>query len=51
LQGVWLNAPTSPLTDALEAAASVEIQAWQVSSAVGNVKNNSEDLTTNQTLF
>jgi putative SOS response-associated peptidase YedK len=51
LQRVWLNSPASPLTDALEAAASVEIQAWQVSSAVGNVKNNSEDLTTNQTLF
>ena len=30
----------SPLNDALAVAASVEIQAWKVSSAVGNVKNN-----------
>lgn len=51
MQESWLRSPSSPLNDALDAAASVEIQAWQVSPAVGNVKNNSAELTTNQTLF
>ena len=51
MQDVWLTAPTSPLNDVLGLAASFEIQAWEVSSAVGNVKNNNADLTTNQTLF
>lgn len=51
LQDPWLNSTTSPLQDALASAAELEIQAWEVSSAVGNVKNNSVDLTTNQTLF
>ena len=51
LEETWLSAPASPLPDVLDAASSVEIQAWQVSSAVGNVKNNSADLTLNQTLF
>ena len=51
LQDVWLNSQTSPLQDALASAPNVEVQAWQVSAAVGNVKNNSADLITNQTLF
>jgi putative SOS response-associated peptidase YedK len=51
MQDVWITAPASPLDDVLNASATVSIQAWQVSSAVGNVKNNSADLTTNQTLF
>ena len=51
MQQSWLNLPTSPLSDALDAAASVQLQAWEVSSAVGNVRNNSADLTINQTLF
>ena len=51
MQDVWITAATSPLNDVLAASATVPIQAWQVSSAVGNVKNNRADLTTNQTLF
>jgi putative SOS response-associated peptidase YedK len=51
MQGLWLNSVTSPLNDALDCAASVDIQAWEVSAAVGNVRNNFADLTTNQTLF
>jgi putative SOS response-associated peptidase YedK len=51
MQGLWLNSATSPLNDVLDAAASVDIQAWEVSAAVGNVRNNFADLTTNQTLF
>jgi putative SOS response-associated peptidase YedK len=51
MQDVWITAPASPLNDTLGLAASVEIQAWEVSAAVGNVKNNNADLTTNQTLF
>ena len=51
MQQSWLNLPTSPLSDVLDAAASVQLQAWEVSSAVGNVRNNSADLTINQTLF
>ena len=51
MQDVWISAAASPLNDALAVAASVDIQAWEVSSAVGNVKNNRSDLTTNQTLF
>jgi len=51
LQDTWLKSPTSPLNAVLEAAISVEIQAWEVSAAVGNVRNNSADLITNQTLF
>ena len=51
MQDVWITAPASPLNDVLGLAASVEIQAWEVSAAVGNVKNNNADLTTNQTLF
>ena len=51
LEESWLNAPASPLSEVLDAATSVELQAWQVSSAVGNVRNNSADLITNQTLL
>lgn len=51
MQGLWLNSATSPLNDVLDVAASVDIQAWEVSAAVGNVRNNFADLTTNQTLF
>lgn len=51
LQDVWLTSPTSPLNEVLDSASSVEIQAWEVSAAVGNVRNNSADLVTNQTLF
>jgi putative SOS response-associated peptidase YedK len=51
MQDVWISAGTSPLNDALAVAAAVDIQAWEVSSAVGNVNNNRSDLTTNQTLF
>jgi putative SOS response-associated peptidase YedK len=51
MQDSWITAPASPLDDVLDSAASIEIQAWEVSSAVGNVKNNNADLTTNQTLF
>jgi putative SOS response-associated peptidase YedK len=51
MQGLWLTSGTSPLNDVLDSAASVDIQAWEVSAAVGNVRNNFADLTTNQTLF
>ena len=51
LQDSWLNSETNPLNDVLDAAHSIEVQAWEVSSAVGNVRNNFADLTTNQTLF
>ncbi len=51
LQETWLSAPASPLNEVLDSAASVEIQAWEVSAAVGSVRNNSSDLITNQTLF
>jgi putative SOS response-associated peptidase YedK len=51
MQDSWITAPASPLNDVLDSAASIEIQAWEVSSAVGNVKNNNADLTTNQALF
>lgn len=51
LQNTWLTSIANPLNDVLDSAISIEIQAWQVSSAVGNVKNNSADLMTNQTLF
>jgi len=51
LQAIWLSAPASPLNEVLDSAASVEIQAWEVPAAVGNVRNNFADLTTNQTLF
>jgi len=51
LQAIWLSAPASPLNEVLDSAASVEIQAWEVPAAVGNVRNNSADLITNQTLF
>jgi putative SOS response-associated peptidase YedK len=51
LQDAWLNSATNPLNDVLDSVTSIEIQAWEVSGAVGNVRNNSVDLTTNQTLF
>lgn len=51
LQDSWLTSPTSPLNDVLGQASSLEIQAWEVSAAVGNVRNNRPDLTVNQTLF
>jgi hypothetical protein len=51
MQGIWLTSGTSPLNDVLDSATSVEIQAWEVSAAVGNVRNNFADLTTNRTLF
>jgi putative SOS response-associated peptidase YedK len=51
LQDAWLNSATSPLQEVVGTAPNVEIQAWEVSPAVGNVKNNNADLTTNQTLF
>ena len=51
MQETWLSAPANPLNEVLDSAASVDIQAWEVSAAVGNVRNNSADLTTNQTLF
>jgi putative SOS response-associated peptidase YedK len=51
LEDSWLNSTVSPLQDALACAAEVTLQAWEVSSAVGNVKNNSADLARNQTLF
>jgi putative SOS response-associated peptidase YedK len=51
LQDTWLNSQTSPLQEVLGSAPNVEIQAWEVSPAVGNVKNNYAELMTNQTLF
>lgn len=51
LQEAWLNSSTSPLQDVLESAPNIEIQAWEVSPAVGNVKNNNPNLMINQTLF
>ncbi len=51
LQSTWLSAPANPLASVLDSAHSVGLQAWQVSSAVGNVKNKSADLIANQTLF
>jgi putative SOS response-associated peptidase YedK len=51
LQDTWLNSPISPLQEVLGSAPNVEIQAWEVSPAVGNVKNNNANLMTNQTLF
>jgi putative SOS response-associated peptidase YedK len=51
LQDSWLNSPTNPLQDVLGSAPEVALQAWEVSSAVGNVKNNNAELMTNQTLF
>lgn len=51
LQDLWLKSPTNPLNDVLDVAPSIDIQTWEVSGAVGNVRNNSVDLTTNQTLI
>jgi putative SOS response-associated peptidase YedK len=51
MQDVWICAPESPLNDVLSSANSIGIQAWAVSTAVGNVKNNRADLMTNQSLF
>jgi putative SOS response-associated peptidase YedK len=51
MQESWLNSPANPLSEVLDAASSVELQAWEVSSAVGSVRNNSADLITNQTLI
>jgi putative SOS response-associated peptidase YedK len=51
LQDTWLNSPINPLPEVLGSAPNVEIQAWEVSPAVGNVKNNNAELLTNQTLF
>lgn len=51
LQDLWLKSPTNPLNDVLDVAPSIDIQTWEVSPAVGNVRNNSADLITNQTLF
>ena len=51
LQDNWLNSTINPLQEVLESAPNVEIQAWEVSPAVGNVKNNNAELLTNQTLF
>jgi putative SOS response-associated peptidase YedK len=51
LQGLWLGSEPNPLNEVLDAAHSIDVQAWEVSSAVGNVRNNSADLTANQTLF
>lgn len=51
LQEIWLSAPASPLNKVLDSASSVEIQAWEVAASVGNVRNNSADLITNQMLF
>lgn len=45
---VWLSAPTQPLAQILEVSSQVQIQHWEVSSAVGNVRNNSADLTSRQ---
>ena len=45
---VWLSAPTQPLAQILEVSSQVQIQHWEVSSAVGNVRNNSADLTSKQ---
>ncbi len=51
LQDLWLKSPTNPLNDVLDVAPSIDIQTWEVSPAVGNVRNNFADLITNQTLF
>lgn len=51
LQESWLNSSTSPLQEVLGSAPNIEIQAWEVSPAVGNVKNNNPNLMINQTLF
>lgn len=51
LQDLWLKSPTNPLNDVLDVAPSIDIQTWEVSPAVGNVRNNSAELITNQTLF
>ena len=51
LQDLWLKSSTNPLNDVLDVAPSIDIQTWEVSPAVGNVRNNSADLITNQTLF
>lgn len=46
---VWLSAPTQPLAQILDSSARVaQIQHWEVGPAVGNVRNNSVDLTSKQ---
>ena len=51
LRALWLTAGPNPLAEILEAAESTHIQEWGVTSAVGNVKNNSPELIANQALF
>lgn len=51
LTQTWLSSLYQPLAQILEASAqSAQIQHWEVSSAVGNVRNNSADLTSNAML-
>jgi putative SOS response-associated peptidase YedK len=49
LMQVWLSAENQPLAQILETSAQVaQIQHWEVGPAVGNVRNNSADLTSKQ---
>jgi len=48
---LWLTAGPNPLSEILEAAKSTQIQEWEVTTAIGNVRNNSAELIANQTLF
>lgn len=51
LRAIWLTPGPNPLAEILEAAKVTHIQEWEVTSAVGNVKNNSPELIANQALF
>jgi len=51
LRALWLTPGPNPLAEILEAAESTHIQEWEVTTAVGNVKNNSPELIANQALF
>lgn len=49
LRQVWLSAQNQPLAQILESSAQVaQIQHWEVGPAVGNVRNNSAELTIKQ---
>ena len=51
LRALWLTTGPNPLAEILEAAEFTHIQEWEVTTAVGNVKNNSPELIANQALF
>ena len=49
LMNVWLSAQSQPLAQILDSSVQLaQIQHWEVGPAVGNVRNNSEDLTSKQ---